>query len=91
MGLSSIDVPHLAIGGMPDISPPILPENSSAFGKGTSALGDLSHFGTVDLATDHGNFRAIAHEDVVKCLSRAAIDGQTFSTGKKPGWYGGRG
>jgi hypothetical protein len=90
MGLGTIDMPHLAIGGMPDFHSPVLDDKS--FGKGAPGGDSAStpHH-TVDLRTDHGTFRMMAPEDTVRHLNTAAIDSQTFSTGKKPGWYGGGG
>jgi hypothetical protein len=85
-----ISLPPLDV-GLPDMQSPALPENSLAFSKGSNGGMDMTHFGTVNLQSDKGNFRVIAHEDVAKLLGQHAIDAQTFSTGKKPAWYGGGG
>lgn len=75
-------IPHFAAGGMPDISaPPLGDFNASAGGM------DLSHYGTVDLQTDHGSHRVITHEDTMRHLNTAAVEAKTFSTGTKPGWH----
>jgi hypothetical protein len=62
----------------------------SAAGSKSNSL-DLSHYGTVDLQTDQGQHRVIAQDVTMRHLQNAAIDSQTFSTGKKPAWYGGHG
>ena len=87
MGLSRIEIPHLAFGGMPEI-----PDMGIGAGpvktSGSSGL-DLPHYGTMDLRTDHGDHRVIAHEDTMRSLGAAAQRAKRFSTGAKPSWYGG--
>jgi hypothetical protein len=88
MGLANgglIDIPHLALGGLPDLSAPALSDFGASGGGGM----DLSHYGTVDLRTDHGDHRVITHEDTLRHMNTAAIEAKTFSAGKKPGWHGG--
>ena len=83
-----IDVPHLAVGGMPGMPTPDL-SNSSVFNsapKGDSA--GVPHH-TVDLRTDHGTFRMMSPEETARQLGRAAHSAKRFSTGAKPNWYGG--
>jgi hypothetical protein len=90
MGMRSIDVPHLAIGGMPDHAP-LLSADSSAFSeRGSSGPGPL-HPVTMNFPWGGSIDGLHAEPGAMEQLRRAAVDGQTFSTGKKPGWYGGRG
>jgi hypothetical protein len=77
-----IDIPHLAIGGMPEMPSPDL---SSSLQPASST--DMPHHGTVDLRTDHGDHRVIAHEDTMRSLNRAAVEARTFGTGPRPGWH----
>jgi hypothetical protein len=90
MGLATVEMPHLAIGGMPDFHSPVIDDKS--FGKSAPKSDNASvpHH-TVDLRTDHGTFRMMSPEETVRQLKHAAIDAKAFSTGKKPGWYGGGG
>jgi hypothetical protein len=84
-----IDVPHLAIGGMPDLSGPTFPENSSVFNNGPKGDSAGAPHHTVDLRTDHGTFKMMSPEQTVKQLKAAAGNARKFSTGSKPSWYGG--
>jgi hypothetical protein len=90
MGLSSIDVPHLAIGGMPDL--PSADLSKSAL-QPANSRGDSASAGhhSVDLRTDHGTFRMMAPEDTMRHLGAAAQKAKRYSTGPKPSWYGGGG
>ena len=63
--------------------------DSMRFGAPSAGGIDLTHFGTVDLHSDRGKFRVIAHEDVARLLGQNAVESQTFRTGKMPAWYGG--
>jgi hypothetical protein len=86
-----VEVPHLAIGGMPDISSPTLSKSAlDAAGSKSNGL-DLSHYGTVDLRHDGGDHRVITQDVTMRNLQSAANHAKRFSTGRQPSWYGGRG
>jgi hypothetical protein len=83
-----IDVPHLAISGMPSPDFHSLIDQSSVFSNQVTpgALHPVSiNFNGQQISG------LMAPPDVVKELQTAAIQAQTFSTGKKPGWWGGGG
>jgi hypothetical protein len=89
MGLGgTIDVPHLAIGGMPDFSPPKI--SSSALNS-LGANGGGLHPLTVHLPSGDKIDGLHAEPDAVKQLQRAANSAKRSSTGSKPSWYGGGG
>lgn len=54
------------------------------------AMGARSGHMTVDLRTDHGTVQVLASEDTAKQLDRMSVGQQLTSSGRKPGWYGGR-
>jgi hypothetical protein len=88
MGLSTIDVPHLALGGMPDISPPTLSGDSSVFKSPEGGHGQL-HPVTLNLPAGGSVDGVYAKPDAVAQLRAAANQAKRFSTGSKPPWYGG--
>ena len=81
------DIPHLAIGGMPEMPTPDL--SSSVFDK--PAASAMEHWGTIDLTTNHGDFKVATERDTMRHLSSSAQKAKRFSTGAKPSWYGGSG
>jgi hypothetical protein len=92
IGLASggyIDVPSLAVpSGMPE-SAPMLNESSSVFSKDrlNMELG-LLHPVTLNMPGGGSIGDFYAKPSAVAEMTRAAVDAQTFSTGKKPAWYG---
>jgi hypothetical protein len=81
-----IDIPHFAVGGMPDIPTADL-SKSSAFDK--PAASAMEHWGTIDMRSDHGDFKVATERDTMRHLSSSAQKAKRFSTGPKPGWFGG--
>jgi len=88
-------LPRFSVGGLfKNFARAMAPALPSFAGGGhvqvaSHALGDLSNFGTVDLRTNHGEHQVITQRDTMRHLSSAAASAKSFSTGPKPGWYGG--
>jgi hypothetical protein len=56
-----------------------------------AAASEMSHWGTVDLRHESGNFKVATERDTMRHLSANAQRAKRFSTGSKPSWYGGGG
>ena len=89
MGLNgTFDMPHLAIGGMMDHFDPVSREAMDSIAGPASGSGPL-HPVTLNLPGGESVDGFHAEPGAVKQLSRAASHAKRFSTGPKPGWYGG--
>ncbi|MGY3490206.1 hypothetical protein ACVW1C_008089 [Bradyrhizobium sp. USDA 4011] len=87
---SGRDILHFAVGGPVGIMGNVgLPSISGATVASSSAGGAGQHFGTVDLRTDHGDFKVTTERDTMRHLNSAAQKAKRYTTGTKPGWYGG--
>jgi hypothetical protein len=82
-----VDVPSLAM-EMPSLFSAPLADSSKFIAPNAGGGMDLTHFGTADLRTDHGDFRVITRKEVMRHLTDAAIEAQTFRTGKRPSSWG---
>jgi hypothetical protein len=54
-----------------------------------AAAPEMQHWGKIDLTTNHGEFKVATERDTMRHLSSSAQRAKRFSTGNKPGWYGG--
>jgi len=73
MGFGTVEMPHLAIGGMPDL--PSADLSNSTLQPAGAGL-DLPHYGTVDFRHDGGDHRVIAHENTMRNLKHCRAEGQ---------------
>jgi hypothetical protein len=87
-----IDAPQFAMPEMPSLAPPAFAGGENAFSPALSVDRlNLLHPVTLNLPGGGSVGNVYAAPSAVKQLTAAAIDSQTFSTGKKPAWYGGQG
>lgn len=81
------------LGGMRSGVAASAPSHGSAPGTSASApaaaASKMEHWGTVDWRTDHGTHRVATERDTMRHLSSSAKSAKRYSTGSKPGWYGG--
>jgi hypothetical protein len=56
-----------------------------------AAASEIPHLGKVDLTTNHGTFQMYGEKDTMNHISARAQAAKRYSTGTKPGWYGGGG
>lgn len=63
--------------------------SSSASSAPGGAASQMQHWGTVDWRTDAGTYKVATQRDTMRHLSSAAKSAKRYSTGQKPGWYGG--
>jgi hypothetical protein len=89
-----IDVPHLADGGgaldVAGLASTIAGGTAPSvteLGGGSSNAAAGHH--SVDLRTNHGDFRMMASEDVARQMTAAARDSANVKTGERPSWFGG--
>lgn len=89
-GLGQVSLPGFAEGGAAMIH-----GDADSLGMGSvamvdaaagPALGDLSHFGSLDLTTDYGRARVLGPQDALKSLTAAARDHDATQTGPMPSW-----
>ena len=94
MGLSSIDVPHLADGGylnfgaapVPNVLSGASIDNLDPAGGGFNS-GEMPHFGSLDLTTNFGQGRVFGPQDLLRQLGSAASQQAMVQTGPAPSWY----
>jgi hypothetical protein len=72
-------------------APPIMLAGGGAAARSApeAATSEMEHWGTVDLRTDRADFKAATQRDTMRHLNASAQSAKRFSTGGKPGWYGG--
>jgi hypothetical protein len=84
MGLDNIiDVPHLAVGGMPELAAPELSKSLLEEANSNST----AHPIPVDLRTDHGDVRASVDRGGLGQLRKAAVM-KNIGKQRQPGWVG---
>jgi hypothetical protein len=69
--------------------PTMLASGGAARSAPAPAESKMDHWGTIDMRTNHGDFKAATQRDTMRHLSSSAQSAKRFSTGGKPGWYGG--
>lgn len=77
-----IEVPHFAIGGPVRGAAPKVDD-----GGGDNGGAPAGHY-SVDLRTNHGDFKMMAPEHVARQMSRAAVASTSVQAGPRPSWYG---
>ncbi len=85
-----VSIPHFDL-GLPDLQSPAIDASSALNASSSNGNAAAAGHHTVDLRTDHGDFRMMSPEETVGKLNRAAQAAKRYSTGQKPSWYGGGG
>jgi hypothetical protein len=85
MGMSTVEMPHLAIGGMPEMPSADLSKSSL---QPANSNGAALHPVTMNFPWGGSIDGLHAEPDAMRQLSAAAQKAKRYSTGPKPAWYG---
>jgi hypothetical protein len=88
--LATVEMPHLAIGGMPELPSADLGDSAFKDRGPNDGLG-LLHPVNLHLPGGGSVDEVYARPSAVRELSDAANKAKRYSTGPKPSWYGGGG